>query len=105
MIYWRLPDTPLMRLAGDDYPFIGYLMGNHTVAQRMFHYDPAIMLHAPLRTVIYDRGEGPRFATDIPSSIFASYGDPRITEVGRDLDRRLAHLLELLDAPVPEELR
>jgi len=28
MIYWRLPDTPLMRLAGDDYPFIGYLMGN-----------------------------------------------------------------------------
>jgi uncharacterized protein (DUF302 family) len=105
MIYWRLPDTPLMRLAGDDYPFIGYLMGNHTVAQRMFHYDPAMMLHAPLRTVIYDRGDGSRFATDIPSSIFASYGDPRITEVDRDLDRRLAHLLELLDAPVPEELR
>jgi hypothetical protein len=39
--------------------------------------------------------------TDIPGSIVARYGDPRITGVGRDLDRRLAHLLELLDAPVP----
>jgi hypothetical protein len=104
MIYWRNADTPLMALAGDAYPFIGYLMGNHTIAQRMFHYDPAIMLHAPLRTVIYDRGDGPCFATDQPSSIFSSFGAPEITEVGVELDRKLAKLLELMDAPVPPEL-
>lgn len=30
-----------------------YLMGNHTIAERMFRHDPAVMLHAPLRTLLY----------------------------------------------------
>lgn len=30
-----------------------YLMGNHTIAERMFRHDPAVMLHAPLRTLVF----------------------------------------------------
>ncbi|MDT5348412.1 MAG: hypothetical protein QOH91_1699 [Mycobacterium sp.] len=29
-----------------------YLMGNHTIAECIFRHDPAVMLHAPLRTVV-----------------------------------------------------
>ncbi len=27
-----------------------YLMGNHTIAERMYRHDPAVMLYAPLRS-------------------------------------------------------
>jgi hypothetical protein len=35
---------------------------------------------------------------------FGSFGNPAITEVGIELDRKLAALLELLGAPVPDAL-
>src|SRR5262245_5620363 len=57
-LYWQADVTPLMRLAGDDSSCVEYLMGNHTIAQRMFHYDPAIMLYAPLRTAIHLDAKG-----------------------------------------------
>ncbi|MBL7500050.1 hypothetical protein I6A84_23340 [Frankia sp. CNm7] len=41
---------------------------------------------------------------DQPSSRFAGLGDPNITQVGLELDRKLAELLGYLDAPVPEEI-
>jgi hypothetical protein len=41
---------------------------------------------------------------DQPSSRFASFGDPRSTEVGAQLDAKLAALLRVLGVPVPVEL-
>jgi hypothetical protein len=32
-------------------------MGNHTIAEQMFRYDPRAMLYAPLRTIIWEDGE------------------------------------------------
>jgi hypothetical protein len=32
---------------------VEYLMRNHTIAKRRFWYNQAVMLHAPLRMVIY----------------------------------------------------
>jgi hypothetical protein len=103
--YWRFDATEVMRLAGDRWKCAEYLMGNHTIAQRMYTHDPAVMLYAPLRTAIYEDAEGLTwFAVDQPSTRFASFGDPAIAEVGVELDRKLAALLDHLGAPVPEAL-
>ncbi|MER5650899.1 DUF302 domain-containing protein [Streptosporangium sp. NPDC002524] len=105
LVYWSFEAMPLMGLAGDRWLCVEYLMGNHTIAQRMFHHDPAILLYAPLRTAIYEDAQGTTwFAVDQPSTRFSSFADPDITEVGLELDRKLAALLEHLDAPVPAEL-
>lgn len=44
-------------------------------------------------------------ALDQPSLLFDSCGDPRISEVGRELDSRLAQLIALLGGDVPRQLR
>ncbi|MBE1582702.1 DUF302 domain-containing protein [Nonomuraea angiospora] len=106
VIFWRFEVQPLMSLAGDEWPCVQYLMGNHTIAQRMFHHDPAVMLSAPLRTVLCAGASGVvTLQVDQPSSRFGSYGDPEIAAVGRELDGMLADLLDALGAPVPGELR
>ena len=87
------------------YSCVAYLMGNHTIAQRMYRYNPAIMLHAPLRTVIVeDADHATWFTFDRPSTQFGSFNTPQITKVGHELDRKVAALLEHLDAPVPAAL-
>jgi hypothetical protein len=104
--YWDFDATALMRLAGDRWNCVEYLMGNHTIAQRMYTHNPAVMLYAPLRTAIYeDAGGRVWFAVDQPSTRFGSFGDPGITEVGVELDHKLASLLEYLGVPVPDVLR
>ena len=47
LIYWSSDVTPLMALAGDGGRCVQYLMGNHTIAERMYRHDPAVMLYAP----------------------------------------------------------
>jgi hypothetical protein len=94
-----------MSLAGDRGWCVQYLMGNHTIAERMYRHEPAVMLYAPLRTVICTRPDGRTvFAVDQPSTAFASFGVREISEVGVELDRKLAALLKVLDAPVPAVL-
>jgi|tagenome__1003787_1003787.scaffolds.fasta_scaffold20484229_2 hypothetical protein len=103
--YWEFDVASVMRLAGDRWKAVEYLMGNHAIAQRMYTHHPAVMLYAPLRTLIYEDGEGTTwFAVDRPSTQFADFGDPRITEVGKELDRKLAGLLGYLGTPVPAAL-
>jgi hypothetical protein len=103
--YWTTDAGSLMRLAGDAPRCSSYLMGNHTIAERMYRHDPGIMLYAPLRTAIHEDAEGITwFSVDQPSTRFSSFGDPAITEVGFELDSMLAALLEHLGAPVPPAL-
>ena len=83
-----------------------YLMGNHTIAERMFRHDPSVMLHAPLRTLLYADADGDtKFAVDQPSVLFASYHNPDIDTVGEELDALLVGLIELLGGEVPKQLR
>jgi Domain of unknown function DUF302 len=103
--YWSFDAQPIMGLAGDRWKCVEYLMGNHTIAQRMYTINPAVMLYAPLRTAIYEDREGVTwFAVDQPSTRFGDFGDPGITDVGVELDRKLAALLDHLGAPVPGAL-
>ncbi|MEU7888031.1 DUF302 domain-containing protein [Microbispora bryophytorum] len=105
MIFWSLDNTAIMHGSGDRWHSVQYLMGNHTIAQRMFHHDPGVLLYAPLRTTIYeDAGGVTRFSFDQPSAQFASFGDPEIAAVGVELDRKVAALLAHLGVPVPERL-
>jgi hypothetical protein len=58
LIYWRLDLRPVMGLAGDTAKGISYLMGNHILAERMYRYQPAVMLYAPLHTMIWQSPGG-----------------------------------------------
>lgn len=101
LMYWRTDMTPLMSLAGDSAPCTAYLMGNHTIAERMYRHDPSVMLYAPLRTAIFvDAESRTQFAIDGPGTVFASFASSSISEVGTELSRKLADLLEALDVPI-----
>ena len=105
ILYWSHDFTSLMRLAGDHGRCVEYLMGNHTIAEKMYRYNPAILLYAPLRTAIVADANGATwFTVDQPSSRFGSFNTPQIAEVGIELDHKLAALLEHLGAPVPAGL-
>jgi uncharacterized protein (DUF302 family) len=106
MTYWKSDVMTVMASAGDWWQRVNCLMGNHTVAQRMFHHDPAVMLYAPFKTAIYVGGQGrTRFTVDQPSTLFGSFGKGEIAAVGLELEHKLAGLIEALGAPVPGELR
>jgi hypothetical protein len=103
--YWTSDVGSLMGLAGDSPRCASYLMGNHTIAERMYRHDPAMILYAPLRTAIHEDADGAAwFSVDQPSTRFRSFGVPAITDVGFELDHKLAALLEHLGAPVPPAL-
>ena len=105
LIYFRNDVGPVMELAGDPSRCVAYLMGNHTIAERMFRYDPRAMMYAPLHTVIWeDHDGGAWFTVDQPSTEFQSFGIAEVTEVGIELDRKLATLLEALAVQVPDAL-
>lgn len=105
MVYQRLDLTALMAGSESFWRATQYLMGNHTIAERMFRTDPLVMLHAPLRVLIYvDPAGVTNLAVDQPSTLFDSYADPEVSAAGQDLDRLLSRLIGLLGAAAPPEL-
>ncbi|MCW2529549.1 MAG: hypothetical protein JWM76_4409 [Pseudonocardiales bacterium] len=105
LIYNTIDADSLMHLAGDEGSCVTYLMGNHTIAERMFRREPLVMLHAPLRIAIWSTIDGPtRLTFDLPSDHFASFGNPDIAAVGAELDRKVAVLLGHLHVHLPSEL-
>ncbi|MDH6706504.1 hypothetical protein P3T27_003231 [Kitasatospora sp. MAA19] len=105
MRYHRGDLTALMAGSPSLWKATQYLMGNHTIAERMFRHDPSVMLHAPLRTLLYADPDGDtKLAVDQPSLLFDSYHDGRISDVGRELDALLAQLIGLLGGEMPPQL-
>jgi hypothetical protein len=104
LLYCKLDLAPMMSLAGNRWRATEYLMGNHVIAETMYRHDPAVALYVPLRLAIYESGEGTRFTIEQPSASLSSLGRDEIVEVGRDLDRKLARLFEVLGVDVPAGL-
>jgi Domain of unknown function DUF302 len=105
LIYGMIDAEPLMRLAGDDGSCVTYLMGNQTIAEQMFRYEPSVMLYAPLHTAIWSASDGAaHFTFDKPSDQFGSFANPAVATVGVELDRKVAALLDHLEVAVPEAL-
>ncbi|HEY4398299.1 MAG TPA: DUF302 domain-containing protein [Acidimicrobiia bacterium] len=105
LIYHKGDATPLVRLAGDQATGVQYLMGNHTIMERMYRHEPAVLLYAPLHTVIWGGPEGSAYFTfDKPSDQFASFGNQEVSAVGLELDDKMASLLDHLDVSVPDAL-
>jgi uncharacterized protein (DUF302 family) len=105
MRFWSTDVGATMRLAGNPGLCATYLMGNHTIAERMYRHDPAVMLYAPLRTTIHqDRQGATLFSIDQPSTRFSSFDVPDIAAVGQELDRKVVNLLKVLDVTVPPAL-
>lgn len=99
--FWSADVGGTMQLAGDRGDSASYLMGNHTIAERMYRHDPAVMLYAPLRSTIHtDELGATRFSIDQPSTRFSSFDNPSIAAVGAELDRKVIDLLRLLDVSV-----
>ena len=106
MRYYRTDVTAAMAGSASFWKATEYLMGNHTIAERMFHHDPAVMLHAPLRTILYADPDGDtKLAVDQPSLLFASYNNRDIEQVGYRLDYLLALLISTMGGDVPSALR
>jgi hypothetical protein len=106
MRYYRSDVTAAMASSQSFWKATQYLMGNHTIAERMFRHDPSVMLHAPLRTLLYaDADSDTKLAVDQPSLLFNSYDNADIAAVGDELDALLVGLIELLGGEVPNQLR
>jgi Domain of unknown function DUF302 len=102
--YWKLDLTSMMSLAGNKRRATEYLMGNHVIAEAMYRHDPAVGLYVPLRCIIYEGDVETRFAIEQPSTTLSSLGRDEIVEIGKDLDHKLARLLDVLGAEVPSVL-
>lgn len=101
MIFATVDGSALMTPAGHHTRAVEYLIGNHTIAERMFRHNPLTLLYAPLRILVHsdDRGDAV-FRLDRPSSLFGSLEDPRISAVGRELDDKVRGLLAAIGVDV-----
>ena len=99
--YARRDITALMAPSPSSWEATQYLMGNHTIAERMFRHDPSVMPHALLRALLCADTDGDtKLGVDQPSLPFASYHNPHIAAVGRELDELLISLIELLSGEI-----
>ncbi len=97
MVYATIDALPLLFLAGHTTKAVEYVLGNHTIAETMFHHDPRALLYAPLRGLIYaDADSNAVFSMDRPSPAFGSLDIAEVTKVGEGLDRKVANLLRVI---------
>src|SRR5262249_62163048 len=73
-IFYKNDVNAVVNLAGAPSPGVSYLMGNNPVMERIFRYEPAVLLYAPLHIVIWGDPDGPGYLTfDRPSDQFGRF--------------------------------
>jgi uncharacterized protein (DUF302 family) len=94
MLFRTSDHGALLRLAGQKKKAIQYLVGNPLFAVQMTQHDIRAGLYAPLRVLLYENEEGKTCVEyDKPSSLFGQFGNAKVTEVARLLDRKLEQLV------------
>jgi uncharacterized protein (DUF302 family) len=94
MVFRTSDHGALLRLAGQKKKAIQYLVGNPLFALQMTQHDIRAGSYAPLRVLLYENEEGKTCVEyDKPSSLFGQFGNAKVTEVARMLDRKLEQLV------------
>jgi uncharacterized protein (DUF302 family) len=71
-----------------------YLIGNPLTAIQMTQHDIRAALYAPLRVLVYERGDRRTIVEyDQPSSQFGQFAQTDVTQVARTLDEKLERVL------------
>jgi hypothetical protein len=106
VLHWRADISALMTAAGERRPRTAYLMGSNAIREAIYWQNPAVLLYSPLRTLIYvGSDDRTYFAVEQPSTLFASFADPDLADLGACLDRQLADLLDALGIVGTQSLR
>jgi uncharacterized protein (DUF302 family) len=94
MLFRTSDHGALLRLTGQKKKAIQYLIGNPLFAIQMTQHDIRAGLYAPLRVLIYENEDGKTYVEyDQPSSLFGQFGNAKVTEVAKMLDKKLAELV------------
>lgn len=84
----------LLAIVGQQRNAVQYEIGNPITASTMTRHHLGAALYAPLRVSLLETASGEVvFEYDKPSDLFGQFGDERVTEVGRYLDRELQAVL------------
>ena len=95
MLFGTNDHGALLRLAGQEQKAVQYVVGNPLFALQMTRHDVRAALYAPLRVLIYENEQVKTCVEyDRPSSLFAQFGDERISPTAAMLDRKLEALVE-----------
>lgn len=106
LMYLDSPIDCIMRKAGHNRRTCAYLIGNHVDVERMYRHSPAVVLHSPLRVVLWeDEHSQTMFTFDHPGAQFTCFNDPRIAEIGVEINEKFVGLLKHLELPIPDSLR
>jgi len=77
-----------------------YVVGNPLIAARMTEHDIRAALYAPLRVLVYeDAGSQLTIEYDLPSTLFGQFHNVQVDEVARELDVKLAKLVQNSSSP------
>jgi uncharacterized protein (DUF302 family) len=89
-IFLQRDHGALLAIVGRQRNAVQYEIGNPITASTMTRHNLGAALYAPLRVALFETESGEVvFEYDKPSTLFGQFGDERITEVGRYLDREL----------------
>jgi uncharacterized protein (DUF302 family) len=95
MIFSMQNHGALFGMVGTARHAIRYNIGNPRVAFRMTQHDIRAGLYAPLSVLVYEISPGTvRVEYDQPSTLFGQFGNAAVAAVGRELDGKLASVIE-----------
>jgi uncharacterized protein (DUF302 family) len=101
MIIFRADQGKPISLSGQERRCSLYLVGNPVIADQIISIDLRASFYVPFRVCLYDDG-GPGGAVisyDRPSSFLAALGNPKLTEFGALLDRKIDDVATVLRTP------
>jgi len=95
MIFSSQDHGALLLLAGQTRKAVRYILGNPRVALQMTQHDVRAGLYVPLSVLVYEVSENAVLVEfDRPSSLLGQFKDPKVTDVARGLDVKLARIIE-----------
>jgi uncharacterized protein (DUF302 family) len=95
MRFATLDHGAILRLQGKPAEAVRFLIGHPLTASRMTQLRICSALYAPLSLLVAaDERGGTLLEYDRPSTLLGQFADPGVSEVARELDEKLAALVE-----------